>query len=78
MSSQQQPLFDAALLLPEFERGELAARLMDTLQAIPEFHEEWDDEIRLRLDDMQSGRDQGIPWEQVRKELMDIRDAAAG
>ena len=77
MSTQLQSLLDAALLLPESERGELAARLMESLEDIPEFHEEWDEEIRRRLNDMRSGRDLGIPWEQVRKELMDIRDGAS-
>ena len=75
MSTQQQSLFDAALLLPESERGELAARLMDSLHDTPEFHGDWDEEIARRIDDMQSGRDPGIPWEQVRKELKSIRDA---
>ena len=77
MSSQLQSVLDAALQLPEADRGELAARLMESLDEAPDFHEEWDDEIQRRLDDMRSGRDPGIPWEQVRKELKGIRDAAS-
>ena len=76
MSTQMQSLFDAALLLPQSERGELAARLMDTLEEIPEFHAEWDAEIQRRVEDMRSGRDPGIPLQQLRKELMEIRDGA--
>ena len=67
MSTQFQSVFDAALLLPESERGELAARLMESLEAIPDFHDDWDDEIQRRLDDMQSGRDPGIPWSKSAK-----------
>ena len=78
MSTQLQTVFNAALLLPESERGELAARLMDTLEEIPEFHPEWEAEIQRRIEDVRSGRDLGIPMAQLRKELMDIRDGTTG
>ena len=78
MSTQLQLVLDAALLLPEPERGELAARLMDTLDEMPEFHPEWDAEIQRRIEDMRSGRVPGIPLAQLRKELMDIRDGTSG
>ena len=61
MSTQLQSVLDAALLLPESERGELAARLMDTLEVIPEFHSEWNAEIQRRIEDMRTGRVPGIP-----------------
>ena len=78
MSIQLQSVLDAALLLAESERGELAARLMDTLEVSPEFHPEWEAEIQRRIEDMRSGRHLGIPLQQLRKELMDIRDDRAG
>ena len=75
MSTRLQSVLDAALMLPESERGELATRLLDTLEDVPEFHADWDAEIERRVEDMRSGRDPGILMEQLRKELMEIRDA---
>ncbi len=74
MSTQLQSVLDAALLLPESEREELAACLMDTLDMTPEFHPDWDAEIQRRIEDMRSGRVPGISLAQLRKELMGLRD----
>jgi len=79
MSPQLQAVLVAALQLPESERGELVSLFFDTfeepedsLDDIPEFHPEWEDEIRRRVEDLRSGREPGIPWEVVREQMEEI------
>jgi putative addiction module component (TIGR02574 family) len=77
MSTQLQSLVDAAMLLSESERGELTDRLLDTLQEIPDFHEEWDDEIQRRLEDHRSGKSVPVPHDEAMKFIMDDSDDQA-
>ena len=75
MSTQFQSLLDAALLLPEAERGELAALLLDSLEDedLEEITEaEWAAELQQRIEDVRSGKSETVPWEVVRKELKEI------
>lgn len=78
MSTQFQSIFDAALLLPESERGELAARLMDTFDDDSEEAEEaaMAEELQRRIDDGTSGRIQTIPFEVVLRRMQEDIDAA--
>jgi putative addiction module component (TIGR02574 family) len=79
MSTRLQSLLDAALLLPESERGELAARLMDTLDDAPEEldDDEWAVELKQRLDDYRSGKSIPVPWDEAMKFIMDDGDDKA-
>jgi putative addiction module component (TIGR02574 family) len=77
MSTQMQTLLDAAMQLPESERGELAVRLLNTLDDAPEFHEEWDDELKGRLEDYRSGKTVPVPWDEAMKLIMDNGDGNA-
>ena len=76
MSTQLQSLFDAALLLPELERGELAARLLDSLdsEADEGADSEWTEEIRNRIEDVRTGKVQTVPWTAAREQIMDDAD----
>ncbi len=63
-----------ALALPERERSELVARLLDSLE--PETDDSpqaiahaWDEEIARRIADCDAGRTHGIPAEQVQAEI---------
>lgn len=63
-----------ALALPIKERGELAHRLIVSLDGEPEGTPEeiakaWDEEIARRVADMEAGRTQWIPAEQVFEEI---------
>lgn len=63
-----------ALALPIKERGELAHRLIVSLdgeaQGTPEeIAKAWDEEIARRVADMEAGRTQWIPAEQVFAEI---------
>lgn len=66
-----QSVLEAALLLPGPERGELAARLMDA--------EDRDAaaELQKRIDDVQTGHVATIPWEVVRRKMVDKNNDAA-
>jgi putative addiction module component (TIGR02574 family) len=69
-----------ALQLPPDERGRLAGRLLETLepgaQDTPEnIAKAWDDEIERRIEAMDAGHTEAIPYEQVRAELRALIDA---
>jgi putative addiction module component (TIGR02574 family) len=70
MSSVPAELLDAALKLPKEARSELADRLLDSLGPVfddAEIEAEWAAEIKRRVDDLKSGREKGIPWEEARQ-----------
>lgn len=63
-----------AMALPARERGELANRLIASLHGEPEGTPEeiakaWDEEIARRVADMEAGRTQWIPAEEVFAEI---------
>lgn len=68
MTPQVSELLQKALELSTQERGLLAARLIDSLDDEPEeegVEAAWGEEIKRRVDDIQSGRVKTIPGEQV-------------
>ena len=67
-------LEEQALRLPPKERSELAHRLLVSLDGEPEDSPEaiakaWDEEIARRVADMDAGRTQWIPADEVFKEI---------
>lgn len=63
-----------ALQLPREERGRLAGRLLQSLEPEPQDTPEniakaWEEEVARRIDDMEAGLTQAVPYEQVRAEL---------
>lgn len=69
-----------ALQLPPDERGRLAGRLLESLepgaQDTPEnIAKAWDDEIAHRIEALDAGHTEGIPYELVRAELRALIDA---
>ena len=72
MSTQMQTLLDAAMQLPESERGELAARLLDTLGDDSEEAKE----LQRRIDAVRSGTATTVPWEVVSQKMVDRNNAA--
>ncbi len=68
-----------ALQLPPEQRGQLAGRLLESLEPASEDSPEtnakaWDEEIARRIEDLEAGRTQAIPYEQVRAELRALID----
>jgi putative addiction module component (TIGR02574 family) len=66
---QPNELLKQALNLPEKERAELAASLIDSLD--PKVDEDveaaWQAEIARRIEEIETGKARAIPWEEVRE-----------
>jgi len=62
-------LLKQALSLPEKERAELAASLINSLDASVDDNTEaaWQEEIARRMRDIDTGAVKTIPWEEVRR-----------
>jgi putative addiction module component (TIGR02574 family) len=63
--------------LSEADRAALAGLLIESLEGEPDPDVEaaWAAEIERRVADLDSGKVQGIPWEQVRQRLLDKLNA---
>ena len=80
MSPQVEKLFNDAKSLSPQERIALADQLIDSvddddageesLNSQAAYETEWSEEISRRVAEMESGEVQGIPWEEVRRKLM--------
>jgi putative addiction module component (TIGR02574 family) len=79
MSRESAILLAEALHLPEAERGELAAKLIDSLD--PDRDEDveaaWSVEIQRRLDDLRTGRVRPVPWDEARRRILEDGDESA-
>jgi len=74
MGAMIEELEAQALKLPPKERSELIHRLIVSLEGEPEDTPEaiakaWDDEIARRVADMEAGRTEWIPADEVMKEV---------
>jgi hypothetical protein len=69
-------LFAEALRLPEAERSALAARLIESLEstADPDAEPAWDEEIRQRLRELDSGSVRQVPWAEARRLILESTD----
>lgn len=67
MSPKTSDILREAMLLPESERGELAAELLASLDAGADADAQaaWEAEIRQRVDDLDAGRAEPVPWEEA-------------
>jgi putative addiction module component (TIGR02574 family) len=65
-------LLERALKLPEGERADLAVRLLDSLDPETEADRQtaWDQEIRRRIEDLDSGRVKPVPWREARRRIL--------
>ena len=71
MSSTARKVLEDALNLPDDERADLAAALLQSLDGAPEpgVDEAWRQEIDRRLEEVRDGRVDLVPWEEVRRRL---------
>ena len=62
-------LLKKALALPDKERAELAANLIDSLDTTVDEDAEaaWQEEVARRLHEVASGKVKTIPWDEVRR-----------
>jgi putative addiction module component (TIGR02574 family) len=69
-------LLEEALELPEHDRAEIAARLIESLD--PASDEDapaaWGDEIRRRLEELDRGETPTVPWPEARRMILDDSD----
>lgn len=65
-------LASEVLALPVAERAKLVRQLLESLESVPEedFDLEWQAELRRRVEEVQSGRVQGIPWTTARENIV--------
>jgi putative addiction module component (TIGR02574 family) len=79
MATNLEQIEALALGLPPKERGELAHRLIVSLDGEPEeIAKAWDEEIARRVEDMDAGRTQWIPADEVMAHLRAKISAAKG
>lgn len=64
-------ILGSALRQPEKERARIAEALIASLDATPdpEVEQVWQREVSRRLEELDSGAVQGLPWEEVRDRL---------
>ena len=71
MSPTAEDLLKQALTLDEKDRASVAGALIESLhgQTDPDAEEAWDVEIRRRVEELESGAVETIPWAEVRERL---------
>ena len=76
MARDLKELFSEAADLSENDRATLAGLLIESLDPNPdpEVDRAWADEIARRVEEMDTGTVETIPWEKVRAELIARRD----
>lgn len=71
MTQRSLELLQQALSLTEEERADLAASLLNTLDASPDADAEssWQEEISRRASDLDSAKARTIPWQDVQAQV---------
>ena len=73
MSPQAADVLDKALALSSQERGMVIDRLVESLDEGPPdegVEEAWDEEVRRRVEEIDAGRAEMIPLEEVRRRIV--------
>lgn len=78
MTLTPEQITTAALAMSVEDRQDLLVQLMDSLDGPPDedYEEAWAAEIKRRLDDVRSGKAVTVPWEEVRRKLLEGTDDA--
>jgi putative addiction module component (TIGR02574 family) len=76
MDEQLDRILKQALELPPEARAALAGSLLDSLDEPvgPLVEDEWNKEIAIRLNELDSGKVKPIPWAEARKQISAILD----
>ena len=77
MNVAAKQLYDSALELPECERADLAARLIESLddQVDEDLDAAWEAELGRRIEELDSGQVTAVPWPEARRMIMGLPDA---
>lgn len=79
MTPKESKLLADALGLPQYERADLAARLIDSLDQTfdQDAGSAWDAEVARRISDLDSGLVELIPWPEARRMILGTPDGAS-
>ncbi len=71
MTEKSQVVLEEALKLTATERAEVAEQLIASLDEVPDtgVEEAWQQEIQMRLRQIERGEVKTIPWEEVQRRL---------
>lgn len=69
MSEKVEHLLEEARKLPERERAQLVADLLETLDSTLAVEAAWTAELKRRLEEIRSGRGETLDWAAARREL---------
>lgn len=72
MTTAADQVLPSLLQLSPDDRGELAARLLESLDPTTDAGADgaWADEIRTRVEDVQAGRVKPVPWADARAQIL--------
>ena len=73
MTEEASTILKKALALPSEARAAIADSLLESLDQSPSdesIEEEWSHEVKRRIEDIDSGKVQLIPYEEVRRRLL--------
>ncbi len=76
MTQQVAQLLAEALRLSEAERGDLAARLIESLDpgVAAAVEQTWSEEVRNRIAELDTGAVRPVPWPEARQRIMEDGD----
>jgi putative addiction module component (TIGR02574 family) len=71
MAESAEALLKKALTLDEKDRASLAGALIESLlgEPMPGDQDEWDAEIKRRVEELESNAVETVPWSEVRERL---------
>jgi len=75
MEQRTRELFEAAMELSESERADLAELLWATVEPDEGLEEAWAEEIRRRIQKLEAGEAELIPWQEVKRRVARTGDA---
>jgi putative addiction module component (TIGR02574 family) len=80
MNTTAKQLYDNALQLPDSERSELAAWLIESLDpdVDRDVDEAWDVEVKRRIDELDRGAVTAVPWADARRMILGLSDGPSG
>jgi putative addiction module component (TIGR02574 family) len=78
MTQLASKLFAEAMQLSDRERGELAVKLIESLDPGTDGGAEaaWGEEIQRRLEELRTGKVQAVPWPEARRMILEDADDA--
>lgn len=78
MTNAADDVYQAALRLPEADRAEIAAKLMESIDPEQDesWEEAWNSEIAKRIEELELGKVKTIPWAEVRQMMQTGRSAS--